>query len=73
MATITKIADNRFGGKHPNRINVGYKKSGRLFVPRIGCNYFFGSLITAKVTAIYSTTHEGFKFDTENSTYQVNF
>ncbi len=70
--TIEKISDNKFNGKHPNGINIGYTKEG-LFdtYPKIDEHFYIGAMRTSIVTSIVSITPNCTIFDTLNSTYKL--
>jgi len=71
---LTKTADNKFNGIHPNGIDVGYCQAG-IFVdpPTVGKRFLIRGmginnyLITSTVTEIINKT----TFKTENSTYKL--
>jgi endonuclease YncB( thermonuclease family) len=65
---LTKVSDNRFSGKHPNGINVGYSKEGTFkYGPVVGERFYIGGLYTSTVTKIIDDK----TFETENSTYRL--
>jgi hypothetical protein len=69
-ARLTKISDNAFDGKHPNKINVGYVKEGIVFQePLVGQSCCIGSLCTSEVTEVIDENN----FKTLNSTYRIEY
>lgn len=65
---ITKLTDDVFNGKHPNKINVGYVKEGILWqAPIVGQSCCVGSLATSVVTEVIDEN----TFRTMNSTYKI--
>lgn len=69
-ARIIKLTDDKFNGRHPNKINVGYEKEGILFQPPIvGQSCCVGSLCTSVVTEVIDDS----TFKTLNSTYKIEY
>lgn len=67
-AGLEKIADNKFNGNHPNKINTGRKSYGLIIqYPIIGQSCYVGDLITSVVTEILDNN----TFKTINSTYKI--
>ena len=73
---LTKLKDNKFNGEHPNGINEGYIKEGKINLEKSNEHQCFLILFgdrffnTSQVTAIEE--HEGYDIATTlNSTYKV--
>ena len=67
-ASLEKIADNKFNGNHPNKINKGRKSYGVIIqYPIVGQSCYVGDLITSVVTEILDKN----TFKTLNSTYKI--
>lgn len=73
MATIIKLKDDKFFGKHPNGIDEGFTITATVIteLPVVGSVYSFGRLRTSEVTEIVSVTKTEYIFKTKNSTYKV--
>lgn len=73
-ATITKLSDDKFNGKHPNFIDKGYTSNGVVMMkPMVGYPCIVGSLRTSTVTEIVSETKKKIVFKTLNSTYKLEY
>lgn len=73
-ATITKLSDDKFNGRHPNLIDEGYTSSGVVITkPTIGYSCIVGGLRTSNVTKILSETKKEVTFKTLNSTYKLTY
>lgn len=73
-ATITKISDDKFNGRHPNLIDKGYTSSGVVVMkPTVGYPCIVGGLRTSTVTEIVSETKKKIVFKTLNSTYKLEY
>lgn len=69
-ATLEKIEDSKFNGKHPNEINIGRKTHGVIIqYPLIGQSCCVGDLITSEVIEILDKN----TFKTLNSTYKITY
>ena len=76
QVTVTKLMDNKFGGKHPKEINEGYTKTGFVNVEEsnniqallvIGEGRFFHTSHVQKIEE-----YDGFDLITTlNSTYKI--
>ena len=67
---ITKIADEKFNGNHPNDINEGYSTTGLLLSDiEVGKPALIGSLRTSLVTGIIDDN----QFRTMNSKYKIEY
>jgi hypothetical protein len=72
MATLIKISDDMFEGRHPNGINEGFKQIGGYIAgPIVGERYRFNNLTTSTVTEITEDNDESVDFKTNNSTYKI--
>lgn len=75
---VSKLEDTKFGGQHPNFINVGYKKQGKLAVLDVGdCMYVapvkmddWNNFRTSTVTSI-KEEKDHLLVTTRNSVYKV--
>lgn len=73
-ATITKLSDDKFNGRHPNLIDKGYTSSGVVLMkPIVGYSCIVGGLRTSMVTEIVSETKKKIVFKTLNSTYKLEY
>ncbi len=68
LVKLIKLKDNKFDGKHPNNINIGFIKIGKFHKePTIGESFVVGwDFGTSKVIEIL----EDGVFNTLNSTYK---
>jgi hypothetical protein len=72
MATLIKISDDMFEGRHPNGINEGFKEIGGYITgPIVGERYKFNNLTTSTVTEITEQDDNCVNFKTQNSTYKI--
>lgn len=72
MATLIKISDDVFEGRHPNGINEGFKEiGGYINGPVVGERYRFNNLTTSTVTEVTENDDESIQFKTSNSTYKI--
>jgi hypothetical protein len=72
MATLIKISDDVFEGRHPNGINEGFKKIGGYITgPIVGEKYKFNNLTTSTVTEVTEQDDNSVNFKTRNSTYKI--
>lgn len=68
IVKLTKLSDDKFGGKHPNGIHQGYVKKGILIQkPEIGKRCIINDFATSIVTEIINDS----TFKTLYSTYQI--
>ena len=73
-ATITKLSDDKFNGRHPNLIDKGYTSNGVVVMkPLVGYSCIVGGLRTSTVTEIVSETKKKIVFKTLNSTYKLEY
>lgn len=73
MATIIKLKDDKFFGKHPNGIDEGFTIEADVQVvePIVGMRYHFGRLTTSIVTKVIEFNKTKCVFKTKNSTYKI--
>jgi len=73
---ITKIIDDKFDGNHPLGINEGFTISGILSEFRTGSNLYLckeNGSIEFYTSAIKEINEEAGIFETQNSTYKIEF
>lgn len=74
MAKLTKVSDDKFNGKHPNKIYKGYVKEGHVHSEvKVGVCFAIGTLITSRVTEVIESAPGSIKFKTRNSTYLLEY
>lgn len=73
MATIIKLKDDKFFGKHPNEIKKGFTITVDVPVaePIVGMKYHFGRLTTSIVTEVIEFNKTKCAFKTKDSTYKI--
>jgi hypothetical protein len=73
-ATLRKLSDDKFEGKHPNGIYEGYAKQGLVLNPPIvGESCIIAGLYTSNVTEIVKEEGNKIVFKTLNSTYELTY
>lgn len=72
QGTLIKLSDDKFKGKHPNNINVGFTRTGTIYTPpQVGKSCEVASIITSTVTEIVEKEETRVVFKTLNSTYEL--
>jgi hypothetical protein len=69
---LTKLTDDKFNGKHPNKINEGFTHEGIIWQnPIEGQSCAVGGMVTSVVTEVLEQREKEIRFRTMNSTYKL--